>query len=326
MVANVESMMYFGEVPWHGLGHAVTDAQTSAEAIVAAGLDWKVETQPICTAKEPSQLIDTHRAITRVTDNSVLGVVGGRYVPIQNTEMFEFFDNVVQEKAAMYHTAGSLDGGKKIWIMAKLPGEIVVKGHDVTEKYLLLASSHDGSCTLKMQFTPIRVVCQNTLNMALKANEKMSFSLRHTKNALEKVKDAKDALGIVNKFYDKFQETAEVLASTRVTDAQMQSVLSKLFPPPKVRKDKEYLGEVESTQALKAKSKILELWETGQGIQPFRGTGWAAVNAIAEYADHYKTVRAGNSDYEEAKIASVWMGSAASFKQEGLQLLQEIVF
>ena len=196
MPANVENMFSAREIPWHKIGEVTEGALSSQEAIVKAGLDWTVSTRPIATFQEGnntdvSSLIDVEDfwATVRDTDDSVLGVVGNRYTPIQNLECFDFLDTVLDDSTAKYETAGSLYGGKVVWMMINL-GKDVVVGEDRTVPYLLMTNSHDGSTAIKGVTTPIRVVCSNTLKLALN-NSTTGFSFRHTTNVHGKLAQAR---------------------------------------------------------------------------------------------------------------------------------------
>lgn len=167
------SMMYVGDLPWHGLGTALQKPATATEAIKAAKLDWEVVKTPVYACVGNNRLVPTDSfAVVRsdMVDKpecEVLGVVGKDYTPLQNRDAFSFFDPIAGEGAAIYHTAGVLAGGRRVWMLAKLPGETRVIGDDISHKYLLLFNSHDGSGAVGVKFTPVRVVCQNTLTMAL---------------------------------------------------------------------------------------------------------------------------------------------------------------
>ena len=174
MSANVESMMYHGERPWHKLGKPLDHPATATEAITAAGLDWSVTLSPCYAGGEGDEVdapkylpIAGKRAVVRTDRQLAIGVVGTRYRPIQNTDAFGFFDAVVGEGKAIYETAGSLNDGRRIWMLARVPGDIWVADEDNVKKYLLLCNSHDGGSPLRALFTPIRVVCENTLRAAL---------------------------------------------------------------------------------------------------------------------------------------------------------------
>lgn len=163
MAANVESMFYVRETPWHGLGVRVNEAPASKEALTAAGLDWNVVQEPIYT--ETEELINGYKANVRDSDRRVLGVVSDRYKVIQNTEAFAFTDTLLGE-GVRYETAGSLQGGRKVWLLAHMPHEYIISGERISP-YLLFSNTHDGSGAVKIALTPIRVVCNNTLNLAL---------------------------------------------------------------------------------------------------------------------------------------------------------------
>ncbi len=163
MSANVETMFSVRETPWHGLGRIVIDAPASREALELAGLDWQVESRNIYSGT--GTMIPGYRANVRSTDDAVLGVVSDRYRIVQNEEAFQFTDDLLGE-GVTYETAGSLQGGKKVCMLAKMPEKYIIAGDEVTP-YLVFFNSHDGSSGVKVAMTPVRVVCQNTLNLAL---------------------------------------------------------------------------------------------------------------------------------------------------------------
>lgn len=313
MAHEVETMFSVGVAPWHGLGARVPAEVTSGEAMKLAGLDWRVSTQPLLTARgdgsEPA-LVPSARAVVRETDGRPLGVVGERYLPIQNADAFAFFDEIVGAGKAIYHTAGSLKSGRRVWILSKLPGEVRVARNDITEKFLLLSNSHDGSSALRMMFTPVRVVCQNTLNIALAGGER-AFHVRHTASAPSRIEEARRVLGLSNTFYDSFAATAHRLAASRYTDAQMRELTTELFP-----------GETDkpSSRTANIRDKVLELFETGAGHGEIRGTAWAALNAVAEFTDHH---RQSSSQNRDGRVDSIWWGSGASLKARAYQLIDQ---
>ncbi len=188
------SMMYVGEEPWHGLGTKLESPASAAEAIEAAKLDWEVTKVPLYAASGRRRVALKNRfAVVRkdLLDKKqckALGIVGSQYTPLQNREAFSFFDPIVGEKAAVYHTAGVLGNGERIWILAKLPEDIRVTDDDITNKFLLLSNSHDGTSAVQVKFTPIRVVCQNTLTQALKRGP--TVWVAHTQNIHERLREA----------------------------------------------------------------------------------------------------------------------------------------
>ena len=198
MSANVETMFSVRETPWHGLGRIVMEAPASREALELAGLDWQVESRNIYSGT--GAMIPGYRANVRSTDDAVLGVVSDRYRIVQNEEAFQFTDDLLGE-GVTYETAGSLQGGKKVWMLARLPRKYLIAG-DQVEPYLVIFNSHDGSSGVKVAMTPIRVVCQNTLNLALNT-AKRSWTARHTENVLLRVQDARETLQLdSNKLYE----------------------------------------------------------------------------------------------------------------------------
>ncbi|CCZ61360.1 phage/plasmid-related protein TIGR03299 [Hungatella hathewayi CAG:224] len=189
MSANVETMFYVRETPWHGLGTKVMEAPTSTEALTLAGLDWKVTQKLIET--EDGIPISGFKANIRDSDEKVLGVVTDRYKVVQNTDAFSFTDELLGE-GVTYETAGSLQEGRRTWLLAKLPQRYIISSDEITP-YLVFMNSHDGTGSIKAAMTPIRVVCQNTLNLAL-STAKRYWSTNHTGDIQGKINDAKYTL------------------------------------------------------------------------------------------------------------------------------------
>jgi phage/plasmid-like protein (TIGR03299 family) len=316
----IESMFYAGTPPWHGLGTAVEFEVTSADAIKLAGLDWTVETIPVHIARAAgidgqitTTVVPKCRAVVRSSDNKPLGIVGDRYVPIQNAAAFAFFDQIVGEGRACYHTAGSLDEGRRVWLLAKLPSEIRVRRMDVTEKFILLTNSHDGSAALRMMLTPIRVVCQNTLNIALGLGKQDGIAIRHTASATTRVDEARRAIGIADWYYAEFERQATMLSETRFTDAQMKTLAEQLLPQR---------AELPSSRVIAMREKVVDLFENGRGHELIRGTAWAALNAVGEFADHHRSTRThASGSKDEARLASAWFGAGAALKQRAHELI-----
>jgi phage/plasmid-like protein (TIGR03299 family) len=317
MPANVQKMMYVGEKPWHGEGTKLENVATSAEAIEAAGLDWKVEKRELFfqfqgmsqqSGTAGIQRVPGKYATVRTDNQTPLGIVGKVYTPLQNKEAFSFFDSIVGVKEAMYHTAGSLGVGERVWILAKLPGYIKVTEDDVVEKYLLLANSHDGSSAVEMLFTPVRVVCQNTLNLAISTTEK-KISLRHTISIGSKIDDVRKQLGIIHYQYQIFGETAQKMVSVQMTQSQYAEYLQKIGLVVLDEKGKM------STRSQNNYDTLVSLYEHGKGndAKDVAGTVWAAMNAVVEYVDYVR-----GSDENRAK--SILYGSGADIKQKAWDL------
>jgi len=323
MAHLVENMMYVGKPPWHGLGKALPMELTASEALPHAGLDWTVSLKPAYVRREPEKLeapglvrIPGYSAVVRDSDGFALGVVGRKYVPIQNGDVAALADAIAGEGQALCHTAGSLDHGRRIWFLLKLADTIVV-GKDASpiEKHLLLTTTHDGTGTYRVLFTPVRVVCANTLNLALAGNE--GLCIRHTLGAQAQVEAAKAAMKGVLEFYGRFEVLGQALASAAYTDRLMEELSEHLCPAPK-RDDEASAALHPITQ--KNREKLTELFTTGEGHDTIRGTAWAALNAVVEYVDHWRPTRASDgSTPEENRVRSIWFGTGADLKARALE-------
>lgn len=280
MAANVETMMYVGETPWHKLGTYVGDEEiTSNEAIIAAGLDWNVNKVPITTITGSS--IKDYYAVVRDIDNKALGVVKKNYEVVQNKDKFKFIDNILGTGVAHIHTAGSLREGRITWILAKLNGIARVKNTDDTiEKFLLIAGSHDGSMAVQSMFTPVRVVCQNTLNLAVKDN--LSFvKIRHTKNAYNLLKSAEETIKSALDYYEEFEDKVNWLAEQKFNNDQVRKALQSMFNVMDL--------EETPTRTINTIDEVINLVHTGKGNAQWAGTAWGFLNGVAEYADFHRT-------------------------------------
>lgn len=213
---------------------------TAEQAITAGQLDWEVVKEPLYF--DPTRNVRVkEKFVTRRTDRldqpdgGQLGVVGRDYHVLQNRDAFRFLDPLRLGNRAIYHTVGALDAGRKIWLLAKLPGEIRVIGDDVTEKFLLLSNSHDGSSAVRILFTPIRVVCQNTLNMALRTSE--GLWIKHFAEVHDRVKEAYRLLHVVNEAYDRAAVTMKAMAKVQLNSEQLKRYLQTVAPLPQDDED-----------------------------------------------------------------------------------------
>ena len=306
MPANVESLMYHGSRPWHGLGTALDHPATAAEAILAAGLDWRVELFSAWAAEQP---IPRAYGVVRMDRREPISVVGERYVPVQNVEAFSFFDHLIGEGHAVYETAGALDQGRRIWLLVRLPGEVWVTREDNVGKFLLLTNSHDGKSPLRALFTPIRVVCENTLRAALHGGQASGISIRHLGDILEKAKVAQRLLGISVKYFDSFADEASALASHSLTRGALNRYFESLVPDPK---------DADPSRAVSTRETLVRLFETGKGnaLPSVRGTLWGAVNAVSELIDHERRARTKPGESEALnRWKSAQFGSGAALKE-----------
>jgi phage/plasmid-like protein (TIGR03299 family) len=322
MPAEVETMMFAGQTPWHGLGTFVGDQDVTSEvAIKAAGLDWEVELKEIGALMGQAHplAIPGYKACVRKSDGKVLGVNGDRFRPHQPKESFDFLDCLVKDGLMKYHTAGALFGGSKIWILAKLPKDIVIlNGKDVTQQYLLLSDAFDGTGTLKAFFTGVRVVCANTHRLAMKGfNAVDGMSIRHTQKLQSKVEDARKLFGLATEYFDSFGRKIEEMAQTPFKTDQMVSVAKGLLPA----KDE---SEV-PTRTKNNRETLMGLWENGKGIADIRGTAYAAFNAVTEYVDHNRGSRETENSAAENRLNSIWFGQGNALKLQGQELIEQAI-
>ena len=297
MAANVETMFYVRETPWHGLGTRVMEAPSSKEALGLAGLDWKVVQEPVYTQAE--ELIEGYKANVRDTDRKVLGVVTNRYRIIQNEEAFGFTDALLGE-GVRYETAGSLQGGRKVWLLARLPHEYIISGERISP-YLVFSNAHDGSGAVRVALTPIRVVCNNTLNLAL-STAKRSWSMMHTGNVQEKLEEAKDTLFRAEAYMDSLGKEFDELRKKKLTDKQVMDYIEILLPmedntTPQQRKNISRLREDMGRRYFDAP----DLKTVGKNAYRF-------INAISDFATHAEPLRK-TANYKENIFARTMEGN-----------------
>lgn len=296
MPALVESMMYVREKPWHGLGTQVAEAPSSIDALRMAGLDWDVVQRNIQVCGGAK--ITNYKANVRSSDGKVLGVVTNRYKVVQNVEAFEFTDSLVGGEVR-YETAGSLNGGRKIWLLAKLPETEIVG--DKTEPYLCFTNTHDGSGAIRVCMTPVRVVCNNTLNLALDT-AKRAWSVRHTGDMQSKMHEARICLEMANAYMDDLSQTAYRLANTTVTRDRLYEILDEMFPTSEDSTDR----EKQNVQRLKKEYMVCYF---APDILKFRGTAWGAVNAMSDMISH-NAPRRKTTNYRENNWGRIIDGHA----------------
>lgn len=321
---NGEAEMFSGQgiVPWHKLGTIVEGLLTSREAIDAAKLNWLVESRPAKVDKYNPQgevvgqiEVPGHNVITRCDNQVPLGIVKERYHIIQNEDAFDFFDGVVSEGKACFDTAGALHGGKLIWIMAKLPGTLFIKDNpsDITEKNVLLVKSHDSSYSLMMQIVPNRVVCSNTLSVALNGATNQ-IKIRHTKNFKKKMEKAKEALQLCDAYYDNLQALMNHLASVPMDNKEMANFTEKLFPANEE-------SERQPTRTIKIREQVQHLFVHGNGNHG--RNRWDALNAVTEYTDNKRATRGAKTQDQiiAQRFESSVLGNALAIKERAVKLL-----
>lgn len=273
MPANVETMFSVREVPWHGIGTIVEEAPTSKDALELASLNWTVESNPIYDGN--GNKIKGYKANTRNSDNSVLGVVTDKYKIVQNNEAFDFTDNLIGE-GVTYETAGSLKNGKTIWLLAKMPERTIVE--DKFDPYICFTNSHDGKGAIQICMTPIRVVCNNTLNMALR-NATRSWSTKHMGDINSKLHEAKHTLQLANDYLDELTINADKLANEKISNEEIMTVLDEMFPV------NEEMSNRQRKNAEIVKDGIVACMYAPDLIK-FLNTKWGFINAVSDYVGH----------------------------------------
>lgn len=315
MVANVENMVSAREVPWHRIGTVTDVAMTAKEAAELAELnDWQVHKEIVTTAS--GLIIPDKYATVRNHPSkgpSVLGVVGDRYQVVQNETAFEVLDYIVDESGAHYETAGSLADGKRVFMSMKMPEGIMVAGEDAHDVYLLATNSHDGSSSFTVAVTPVRVVCQNTLTMALQ-RARQRYSIRHTESADGRIHEARQALALTFTYLDEFNDELTAMLDQSMTDEAFEKFTKALIP--------ESTSEHEGwkRRVTDAREAIEMLFRESETNEFGRGTKYAAYNAATEYADWYLPVK-GNDPDLRAERALV-LPRVQNFKDEALALLR----
>ena len=294
MPANVETMFSVREKPWHGLGQIIDEAPTSRDAIEYAGLNWCVESNPIFDAK--GNEIKGFKANTRSSDNSVLGVVTDKYKIVQNVEAFDFTDNIIGDEMR-YETAGSLRNGKTIWLLGKMPDRYICE--DKFEPYIVFTNSHDGTGAIKIAMTPIRVVCNNTLNMALHG-AKRSWSTKHMGNMAAKLSEARHTLELANEYLDVLSIEADKMANETMTEDTIIKTLDEMFPIAEDASDR----QKQNVQNTKDGIMICML---RPDIAKFVNTKWGFINAVSDYVGHSIPARL-TTNYQENNWGKIMNG------------------
>lgn len=314
----------FAERPaWHGLGQVLDAPPTSGEAMRQAGLDWEVERHDLArilpvgehrtpeggvvTAIEP---ITSHVATVRGDTGQVLGVVGERYRVVQNAEAFDFLDELVASDEVRYESAGSLDGGRRVWLLARLPESDWIGESDQQLRYVLFSNSHDGRGAINVRATSVRVVCANTLAIALGRETDRQLSIAHVGDLSSKLAAARDALLIATRQFDYMAAEASVMADRRVDIVTAERIVGDLFP---------YDPELDSSRVVDAQqsraARVIELFRDPDA-PTCDATAWGLLNAVTRWADHERTVRGRDPRARaEARFRSAIEGPGHELKE-----------
>lgn len=312
------------EKPWHNLGQIISDYPTSTEAIEHAGLNYEVIKTPLYTEYSENEKItvsDLYSTL-RTDTQTVLGVVGKDYQILQNKDAFSFFDSIVGGDGILYETAGALGKGERIFITAKLPDYIRVGKDDLIEKYLFLTTSHDGSGSITAAFTPIRIVCANTLNAALR-NQTNTVRIRHTSNAQSRLEQAHKVMGISDQLSSDLENIFNHWAKVRISDNEVKKLISLALAPSPVIVNQLKNDEIEELSS--CFSNIIEnayqyaLSDETQLMTTTEGTLFGAYNAVTGYFQNVRTYKDS-----EAKLKSLLLGGNAQLRsQSAFNLCQE---
>lgn len=317
------------EKAWHNLGQIIQEYPTSEDAIKFAGLDYEVEKSPLFTKgagiienSNGIEMIDSELEVPnyfaniRTDNNTVLGVVGKDYQIVQNREAFSFFDSIVGGgNGILYETAGALGNGERIFITAKLPDYIRIgNGDDITEKYIFLTTSHDGSGSITAAFTPVRIVCQNTLNASLK-NMSNVVRIRHTAGAKQRLDDAHKVMGLANKLSTELESTFNHWAKIKVGDDEMKKLIQLALCPNKETLNHLRKGNFDDVSTV-FKNTVDDAFayamiSESQQMKTTKGTLFGAYNSVTGY---FQNVRSYKDN--EAKLQSIVLGGTAQLKSQ----------
>ena len=310
------------EKPWHNLGQTVEQYPTSAEAIAHAGLDFEVEKRRLFTPSSPIVTQDEiisgrldikdYSSTVRTDNDTVLGVVGKDYQIVQNRDAFSFFDSIVGGDGILYETAGALGNGERIFITAKLPDYIRVGKEDLIEKYLFLTTSHDGSGSITAAFTPVRIVCANTLNAAMQSKTN-TVRIRHTSNAKGRLEQAHKVMGISDRMGANLEAVFNYWTRTAISDSDVKKLIQHAMAPGREVLKKLQEGRDEELSAC-FNNMVENAFEYAmahptQQTDTTRGTVFGAYNAVTGY---FQNVRKYRDD--QAKLSSILMGGTAQLR------------
>ena len=324
-----DNMFSVREKPWHGLGVILENAPTIDVAIQESGLDWQVEVWPSFVQSPDGSLIEVpeRNAVVRTDINKVIGSVGNRYTVYQNDEMWSFIEAFQDKTDCKLETAGSLRNGRNTWVLAKNQ-ELEYLAGDPVEEYFVFRNSFDGSSPIMVMFTNIRVVCNNTMQMAIRGANNI-FKVRHTINAQNNLDEVQKALGYREKYQVRMLESMKVMLAKNMTATDTTDFLENVIFP-KARQVKQVVGadgKVNTVMEITKRAETMRsnrieavsnLVETGAGadIAGVRGTAYGMFQALVEYADHEKQIKVGERDRLEAKFENTFWGSGATFKTD----------
>jgi len=332
MPAVVETMMFQGKLPWHGEGTPIDreDCFSVEKGLEKSGCDWEVHLKDLMTVDKAQSAVNyaategnafelkpnvSHRAVVRETDGSVLGVVGARYTPLQNKQAFEFFQPYLDAEEAFLHTAGSLYSGRKVWVLAQINSDSieVVKGDEVCP-FLLLSNSHDGTSAVRIGFTPIRVVCANTLSFAHSNSASKLIRIRHSGQVETNLERIRETMSLATREFEATVEQYQSLAAKQMNVADLRKFVKIVLAVDNVH-DADLKTRTKNTL-----DQIIGLCESGQGntLPKARGTWWSAYNGVNEYFNHVQGRNNNN------RLGSLWFGVNEAKNRTALEIALEM--
>ena len=308
---NKAEMAYVGEVPWHGLGQKLEKGASIEQWTEAAGMNWEIKTSPVVyDAVDGLQLqMDSRQVLYRSDNHFPLSIVSSRYNIVQPGEVMEFFRDISESNDFQLDTAGTMFDGKRFWALARIGESANVLGNDQIDGYLLISTSCDGSLQTAAQFTSCRVVCNNTLSMAL--NEKNKKEVRISHRQIFNAGDMKDKLGIARGSFATFIKASRMLANKKMSDQNAEQFFAKLLKTT-VMKNHENIGE---TKAFQKMMLLFKGEAIGHNLDGCQNTSWAAINSVTEFIDHHSGQRS-----DSARLANAWFGAGDTLKTTALEM------
>ena len=309
IVNGEANMAYVGETPWHGLGKRVPADVSPEQMLDAAGLNWEVVKKPLFFNTDSGPVLTNSQALVRATDNKVLTVVSENWNPVQNIEAFTFFNDFVAAGDMEMHTAGSLRQGKMVWAMAQIKESFELFGGDKVEGYLLFSNPHEFGRSIDIRFTPVRVVCNNTLTMALNDDVKHVVKINHRSQF--NGDQVKQVLGIAGDQLARYKEQAQFLGQKKYNKETIVEYFNRVFPS--MTKDEEKRNNMAFPNSRQAE-EAMSIIHTQPGAEYARGSWWQAFNAITYMTDHTM----GRS--RDSRLSSAWYGLNRIKKEKALDL------
>lgn len=309
MAHAVETMAYAGTVPWHGLGVPVSNDLTPGQMLEKAGVDWKVREVESFINFNGKKIPTGQKSLVRETDGKILTNVGENWKSFQNEDAFDFFAEYVYSGQMEMHTAGSLKDGQMVWALAKLTESFDLFGGDQVDSYFLFSNPHQYGKSIDVRFTPIRVVCNNTLSLSL--NQKTDRALKVGHRVDFNPSEVKEALGIASEKLKTYREMAEFLGKKRYSPEKLIEYYNTVFPRTA---DKKVQGQALSADTLSRNAKLcMDSLETQPGAKYAEGSWWQAYNSVTFITDHVQGRNADN------RLYSSWFGSNQIRKKNALE-------